>query len=208
MLRFQVAAERIPKGEPTREMLDRALARADQVLDEGRERVKGLRAPMGGVPRLPQAVAQIFEQLAPADASPFHITVEGAVRDLDPIVREEVQLLAREALTNAYYHAHASKIEANITCADDALTVRIRDDGKGIDRELLREGRPGHFGLLGMRERATKISAQLDICSEPGAGTEVVIRVPAAIAYRDRPRRRWSWRWRGASAPVVEDSLP
>jgi signal transduction histidine kinase len=209
MLRFQVAADRIPRGEPTREMLDRALERADQLLDEGRERVKALRAPMGAVPRLPQAVARIVEQLAPADASPFRITVEGAVREVDPIVREEVQLLAREALANAYHHANASQIEAEIAYADDALTVRIRDDGKGIDREFLREGRPGHFGLLGMRERAKKIRARLNIWSKVGAGTEVEIRVPAAIAYRQfaRAARRRPW-WRKTSAPYSEDPVP
>jgi signal transduction histidine kinase len=207
VLRFQVAAERIPKGEPAREMLDRALERADQVIDEGRARVKALRSPAGGVPRLPQAVARIVEQLAPADASPFRITVEGAVRELDPTVRDEVQMLAREALTNAYRHANASKIEAEITYADHGLTVRIRDDGRGIDGAVLRHGRPGHFGVLGMRERAKKIGARFGIWSKPGAGTEVEIRVPAAIAYRQSATRarRKPW-WRKAEAPDTEDA--
>jgi len=207
VLRFQVAAERIPKGEPAREMLDRALERADQVIDEGRARVKALRSTAGGVPSLPQAVARIVEQLAPPDASPFHITVEGAVRELDPIVRDELQLLAREALTNAYHHAKASQIEAEIAYADDGLTVRIRDDGQGIDGAVLREGRPGHFGLIGMRERAEKIRARLGIWSKPGAGTEVEIRVPAAIAYRQSAhrarRKRW---WRKLLASDTEDA--
>jgi signal transduction histidine kinase/ligand-binding sensor domain-containing protein len=208
LLRFQVAAERIPKGEPAREMLDRALERADEVLDEGRARVKDLRAPVGGVLKLPQAVARIVEQLAPPDASPFRITVEGAVRELDPIVREEVLLVAREALTNAFRHAKPTRIEAEITYADDGLTVRIRDDGQGIDPAVLREGRPGHFGLLGMRERAKKIHARLGIWSKPGAGTEVEIRVPATIAYRQSANRarRQSW-WRKASAPDIETGL-
>jgi signal transduction histidine kinase len=207
LLRFQVAAERIPKGEPAREMMERALERADEVLDEGRARVKGLRAPVGGVPRLPQGLARIVEQLAPADASPFRITVEGAVRELDPIVREEVQLVAREALTNAYRHANANNIEAEITYADDGLTLRIRDDGQGIDAVMLREGRPGHFGLVGMRERARKIRARLRIWSKPGAGTEVEIRVPAGIAYREFASlsRRKPW-WRKAVAPDTQDA--
>jgi signal transduction histidine kinase len=171
------------------------------VLDEGRAHVKGLRAPVGSVPRLPQAIARIVEHLAPADASPFRITVEGAVRELDPIVREEVQLVAREALTNAYRHANAGKIEAEIAYADDGLTLRIRDDGQGIDGAVLREGRPGHYGVLGMRERAKKIRARFGIWSKPGAGTEVEIHVPAAIAYHQsaRPARRKRW-WR-QSAP-------
>jgi signal transduction histidine kinase len=206
-LRFQVAADRIPKGEPAREMMERALERADQVLDEGRERVKTLRAPVGAVPRLPEGVARIVEELAPAGASPFRITVEGAVRELDPIVREEVHLLTREALTNAYRHANADKIEAEISYADDGLTVRVRDDGQGIDSGVLRDGRPGHFGLLGMRERAKRIRARLSIWSRPGAGTEVEVHVPAAIAYREfaRRSRRKPW-WRRASAADIEDA--
>ena len=207
LLRFQVAAERIPKGEPAREMLDRALERADEVLDEGRARVKGLRALVGGVPRLPEALAHVVGQLAPAEASPFRITVEGAVRELNPVVREEVLLVAREALINAYRHANASNIEAEITYADDGLIVRVRDDGQGIDDAVLREGRPGRFGLLGMRERAKKMNARLGLWSKPGAGTEVEIRVAPAIAYRQpvRPARRKRW-WRKAAAPDTDDA--
>jgi signal transduction histidine kinase len=207
LLRFQVAAERIPKEEPARQMIDRALGRADEVLDEGRRQVKSLRAPVNSVPRLPQAVARIVEQLAPPDASPFRITAEGTVRELDPIVHEEVQLVAREALTNAYRHAKANRIEAEIAYADDGLTVRIRDDGQGVDGELLRKGRPGHYGLLGMRERAKKIRARLGIWSKPGAGTEVELRVPAAIAYRksERRSRRRPW-WRKAALTDIEDT--
>jgi signal transduction histidine kinase/ligand-binding sensor domain-containing protein len=207
LLRFQVAADRMPKGDPAREMMDRALERADEVLDEGRAQVKGLRVPVGGVPRLPQAVARIVEELAPADASRFHITVEGTVRELDPIVREEVQLVVREALANAYRHANASNIEAEIAYTGEGLTLRVRDDGQGIDDSVLRAGRPGHFGLLGMRERARKISGHLRIWSKPGAGTEVEIRVPATIAYRQTaPRaRRKPW-WRKAAMTGTEDT--
>jgi signal transduction histidine kinase len=120
-----------------------------------------------------------------------------------------VQLLTREALANAYRHANADKIEAEISYGDTALTVRIRDDGRGIDGAVLRDGKPGHFGLLGMRERAKKIRAHFNVWSKPGAGTEVEIRVPAAIAYRQPARhpRHKSW-WRKTSAPNTEDVVP
>jgi signal transduction histidine kinase len=108
-------------------------------------------------------------------------------------------------LTNAHRHANAGKIEAEIAYGDDALTLRIRDDGKGIDGEVLREGRPGHFGLLGMRERAKRLRAHLRIWSRPGAGTEVELRIPAAIAYRQPARRSWRPWWRRTPALDVED---
>jgi signal transduction histidine kinase len=86
-------------------------------------------------------------------------------------------------LRNAFAHAQANQIEADITYDARLLRLRIRDDGKGIDPILLNAGRDGHWGLTGMRERAEQIGAQLDIWSEVGAGTEVDLRIPASVAY-------------------------
>jgi signal transduction histidine kinase len=92
--------------------------------------------------------------------------------------------MARELLRNAFQHALAREIEAEIRYDDDLFRLRIRDDGKGIDPTVLKEGgRAGHFGLTGVRERAQRIGAQLDFWSEAGAGTESQLTVPAAIAY-------------------------
>ena len=63
--------------------------------------------------------------------------------------------------------------------------LRVRDDGRGIDPAILESGgRSDHWGLQGMRERARKIDAHLELWSRPGAGTEVELKVPAATAYR------------------------
>jgi signal transduction histidine kinase len=103
-------------------------------------------------------------------------------------VCEEVFLIAREALGNAFRHSGAQHIEAEVAYGESELQVRIRDDGRGINVEVLDAGgRPGHFGLLGMRERAEKIRAQMKIWSKAGAGTEIDLRVPAEVAYR-RPQ--------------------
>jgi signal transduction histidine kinase len=67
--------------------------------------------------------------------------------------------------------------------------LRIRDDGEGIAPAILEDGRPGHYGLPGMRERAAEIGATLDIWSSIGAGTEVDLSIPGAIAYGKRPGR-------------------
>jgi signal transduction histidine kinase len=100
------------------------------------------------------------------------------------MVQDEVYRIAREVLRNAFRHARARQIEAEIRYDDRSLRLRIRDDGKGIDPGVLEEGeRPGHWGLLGMRERAKRIGAQLDFWSEAGAGTEVELTVPASVAY-------------------------
>jgi signal transduction histidine kinase/ligand-binding sensor domain-containing protein len=197
ILRFQAATDRIPGREPARGLMERALERADELLGESRARVKDLRTPTSSVVELPQALAAEGEQLALAHPVQFRASTEGTPRELHPIVREEALLLGREALANAFRHANASQIEADVYYGETELRMRVRDNGSGIDQALLHEGgRVGHWGLLGMRERANKLSANLDIWSTQDAGTEIDLRVPAAVAYRDSghaQRRTW-WR--------------
>jgi signal transduction histidine kinase len=88
-------------------------------------------------------------------------------------------------MVNAFRHAKGSSIEVEVDYASWELRLRIRDDGQGIDPDILRAGRPGHIGLAAMRERAEKVGGRLEIDSAPGAGTEIELVVPAARAYRD-----------------------
>ena len=113
----------------------------------------------------------------------LRVSVEGTARELHPILRDDIYRIGREALRNAFRHAQARRIEADITYGERLLRLRIRDDGKGIDPKLLDAGRDGHWGLPGMRERAEQIGAQLDIWSEVGSGTEVELRIPGSVAY-------------------------
>jgi signal transduction histidine kinase len=118
----------------------------------------------------------------------FGLTVEGQQRVLSPIVRDEIYHIAREVLRNAFRHSQARRIEAEVLYDEDQLRLRVRDDGKGIAPEVLEKGgRPGHWGLPGLRERAQKMSGKLDVWSEAGAGTEVQLTVSSSIAYRKAP---------------------
>lgn len=198
VLRFRAAVARLPRQLEAYGQLEQALDRADLVLTEGRDRVKHLRTP-GLDADLPRAIESVGEEMAAQQAVHFRSTVDGTARDLDPIVHEEALFIAREALTNAFRHANAQQIEAEICYDKVELRLRIRDDGKGIDTELLKSGgRDGHWGLLGMRERAGNIRATLTIWSKPGAGTEVDLRIPANLAYRSQRRTRFRW-WRRES---------
>jgi signal transduction histidine kinase/ligand-binding sensor domain-containing protein len=183
--KFQAAADRIPPGEPARQLMEQTLDRADELLAESRDKVKDLRPASRVVLDLAKALAaeaERFSQLHPAQC---RVSVQGNSRDLHPMVREEGFLIAREALSNAFRHAGAAAIEIEIAYGERALDLRIRDDGQGINTTVLQAGgRPGHFGLLGMRERATKLGAHLVVWSKPGAGTEIELRVPAGVAYR------------------------
>jgi signal transduction histidine kinase len=117
---------------------------------------------------------------------------------LHTIVRDEVYWIAREAIVNALRSAHAGKVEVELSYRNADLYVRIRDDGRGIDPAVLKAGgRPGHWGIRGMRERARRIGATFDIWTGADVGTEVSLKIPAAVAYREPPAgsRRWWPRW-------------
>jgi signal transduction histidine kinase/ligand-binding sensor domain-containing protein len=200
--RFQAATDRIPPGEPARQLMEQSLDRADKLLEESRDKVKDLRPAARDVADLAQALATEGEQFAKLHSAKFRVSVQGAARELHPIVREEGLLIGREALANAFRHAGAADIEAEVTYGDGALHVRIRDDGRGISAAVLDAGgKPGHFGLLGMRERAKKLGAHLEVWSKPGAGTEIDLRVPAEVAYRrPQPESRGVRSWLGATS--------
>jgi signal transduction histidine kinase len=187
MLHFQAVNDLLPAGQ-AKEALEKALDRADRAIVEGRDAIQDLRSSTTITNELGQAMAALGEEFGCArdgkGGSPtLRVSMEGKPRELHPILRDDIYRIAREALRNAFLHAKASKIEADIIYDARLLRLRIRDDGKGIDPKLLDAGRDGHWGLAGMRERAEQIGARLDIWSEVGAGTEVDLRVPGSVAY-------------------------
>src|SRR5262249_17780112 len=138
MLRFQSARDLLP-AHPTDslEALDGALDRADQAIAEGRDAIQNLRSSTVVSNELAQAIATLAEELKNGTGekgSPtFKMSVEGSPRDLHPIVRDDIHRIAREALRNAFVHAQADRIEAEVTYGARELLLRIRDDGRGID---------------------------------------------------------------------------
>jgi signal transduction histidine kinase len=100
------------------------------------------------------------------------------------VLQDEIYRIGREILRNAFRHSGARRVDAEILYDEKLLRLRIRDDGKGIDPQVLEDGgRAGHWGLIGIRERAKRIAAQLDFWSEAGVGTEVQLTLPASVAY-------------------------
>jgi signal transduction histidine kinase/ligand-binding sensor domain-containing protein len=192
MLRLQVVDELLPEGK-AKEQLEQTLKRADQAISEGRSAVYDLRSSTMTGNGLTQAVTALGDELAAQDTAAFHLVVEGPPRDLHPIIRDELYRITREALRNAFSHARAQNIEVEITYAERLIRLRIRDDGVGIAQEFLGQGRPGHYGLPGMRERARQIGAKLSIWSGAGAGTEIELSIPASNAY-DKSLKRSRWR--------------
>jgi len=194
MLRFQSARNLLP-GNPAKavEALDGALDRADQAIVEGRDAIQNLRSSATGVTELAQALTALAEDFAQGpdgenSSVTFHVSVAGTPRDLQPILRDDVYRIASEALRNAYRHAQADHIEAEVTYGAREVRLHIRDDGKGIDPQHLKTGSARHWGLTNMRERAQQIGSELSLWSEVGVGTEVELRIPGALAYG--PARR------------------
>ncbi len=183
MLRFHAVLKTLPADGPAREMVEKALDRADEVLIEGRQRVQDLRLEGMTGYELPDHLRKCGEELAQDYAIAFSLSVIGTPQELNPIVCTEAYLVVREALANAFMHSHGSKIEAELTYEPTRLCLRVRDDGDGMDKGILVSGRSGHWGILGMRERAQKIGAQLDLITRPTSGTEVQLTIPATLAY-------------------------
>ena len=160
---------------------------------------------------LEQAFSGIQQELEISRSSSFRVFAEGEARPLRPAIRETVYRIGREAIINAFRHAHAGKIEVELQYAPSHLRLLVRDNGVGIDQQVVRAGRDGHWGLSGMRERADGIGARLSVLSSPSAGTEVELSVPARIAFESRrSNNRWGWlsklklRMVGETEPEVE----
>lgn len=188
-LHFQAVLNQLPEG-PARQTMERALDRVDDVLLEGRDRVRKLRAESEAERDLSQLLISCGEELAQNRSVNFSVAVVGNVQQLNPVVFEESLQIGKELLINAAKHSNAPNIEAEITYERQAFRLRVRDDGCGMDETLLNNGRPGHWGLAGIRERAGTLGGRLSVWSRPGAGTEFEIVIPAAIAYQTKTTRR------------------
>ena len=188
MLRLQVVNDLLPPGK-AREQLEKSLERADQAIAEGRSALYDLRSSTTTTNDLAQAVRALGDEMATQNSTAFLLVVEGRTRDLHPIVRDELYRITREALRNAFGHGAANHIETEITYGERIFRLRIRDDGQGISPEMLEAGRPGHYGLTGMRERARQIGARLEIWSGAKVGTEIELSIEGSTAYRAYRRR-------------------
>jgi signal transduction histidine kinase/streptogramin lyase len=193
-MHLHVAAEHVPGGSPLTEPLRRALDTLGSVVREGRNAVQGLRLQHRDDTELDEAFSNMGLDLATRDQPEYRVAVEGHPMPLHPVVRDEVYRIGREAVVNAFRHSAATEIRVEIRYSRDCLCLLIRDDGCGIDPRILNSGRPGHWGLLGMRERAERIEAQFVVKSGAARGTEIRLTVPGRTAFSsgsDNGRTRW-----------------
>jgi signal transduction histidine kinase/ligand-binding sensor domain-containing protein len=195
MFRLQAVRQLLPlRTTDAAAQLDTALESADRAIAEGRDAVRELRDSTLIQGDLGETLALLGKEFADAAATQqpsYHVVVEGKPRPLDPLVRDEVYRIAREAIRNAFKHARATKIEAELVYGSAGFYVRVRDDGVGIDPQILTRGRrDGHWGLPGMRERASTFKGEFNVWSELSAGSEIELKIPAQTAYV-RVKRPW-----------------
>lgn len=167
-----------------------------QASTEGRAAVTELRVSTREKNDLAEALRRAIEDCQRQSPLQPTFAVTGEPREMHPVVRDEVYRIAFEAIRNACAHAGGNRLEIGLIYARD-LTVRVSDDGGGIDPEVVSGGREGHFGLQGMRERAARIGAKLTVVSSASAGTEITLVVPGPVIFRrqagllDRVRARF-----------------
>jgi signal transduction histidine kinase/ligand-binding sensor domain-containing protein len=197
-MRFQAIANRVPADQPLRAAMEGALDRAEEALVEARDRVRDLRGHAGESSTLDVALIELARVYATEHTVPVLVDAVIDLRDMDPLARDELYGIAREAVHNAIAHAEASRIDVVIASEGMELVMRIRDDGRGIDDAVLRGGgRAGHWGLRGIQERARTIGGAANFLSRAGGGTEVTVRAPMNRIFPSRAGwwRRW-WRER------------
>jgi signal transduction histidine kinase len=181
VMHFQSVADRINDDPQARIALEGALGRADKAVAEARGRVLDLRTKASGA--LHEVLEKTGVELTAGQSMHFKALIEGRPRELTAQVYWEMLSIAKEAMFNAFQHSNGTLMEAEIAYLSSALRVRLRDNGMGILEDVLQGGRPNHWGISGMRERADKISAKLHIWSREGEGCEIEILVPASTAY-------------------------
>jgi ligand-binding sensor domain-containing protein/signal transduction histidine kinase len=185
LYRLQAALQMLPKRPDDAErVLQVALEKGGEAIAESREAVRGLRSSVAVGRDLEEALTALREECGTEDgrSTPsYRVIVEGRRRKLAPLVQDEIYRIVREAFRNAIRHANADTIEAEIVYGEDAFSLRLRDNGVGLEPKA--HHREGHWGLQGMRERATQLGGRLHVWGERGAGTEVELTLPAGLAY-------------------------
>jgi len=214
-MQLHVANDQLAVDSPAKPLVTRVLDMMGRVIEEGRNTLQGLRSSNWSCQDLEQAFSRIQEELGIGKRARFRMIVEGVARPLRPVIGDDVYLIGREALANAFRHSGASEIEVELEYGADQLRLLVRDNGCGIADEVLQSSRDGHWGLPGMRERTERIGAKLRVLSRVAAGMEIELSVPSHIAYlprdSDRPAKWLSKRQprkaRGTDSPMESERL-
>ena len=172
----------------TRRSLQRLSDWLERATKEGRAALHALRASATEENELAAALLRALEDCRKDTSMEVQFAATGDARDMHPIVRNEVYRIGYEAIRNACAHSKSTQLEVGLNYSRD-LSLRVRDNGVGIDPAVVEKGKQGHLGLQGMRERAAGIGSKLTVVSSPNSGTEVTLLVPGRVVFRKRSQR-------------------
>jgi signal transduction histidine kinase/ligand-binding sensor domain-containing protein len=170
-----------------------------QAIQEGREALSSLRSSTTEDNDLSAALRRAGDESRSLRPIEFDLSVEGSSKQMHPIARDEVYRIGYEAIRNACNHSGATHLGVKISYLQD-LVLQVQDNGKGFESSAVNSqtGR-GHFGLVGMYERAARIRGKLTISSSPGGGTRVELIVPHSVVFPGRkpggklPKSKLPW---------------
>jgi signal transduction histidine kinase/streptogramin lyase len=184
-MEMQALAGRLRSPEE-RATLEDIVRDAGTCLRETRRSVAGLRSAQGPESGLASAIAQAAKHITEAKAVRLKLKLDRRPTELSPEVQYNLLRIASEAVNNSVKHSGAKTIEVVLESKVDTLQLTVKDDGAGFSREN-GNVRPGHYGLIGMKERAAQIGAQLSLASEPGRGTTVSVLLPTKVSAPRQP---------------------
>jgi signal transduction histidine kinase/ligand-binding sensor domain-containing protein len=164
--------------EAARTHLDRARALVRSSMAEARRYVWDLRSQSLDDRDLPAALAEMTRRLTAESGVHTQFEVGGTLRPLPKQVENNLLRIGQEAVNNAVRHARAENVSVRLVFDATSVRLNIKDDGRGFDPEVQGNGAGGHFGLVGMRERAREMGGEVRVASGPGEGCEVEVNVP------------------------------
>jgi ligand-binding sensor domain-containing protein/signal transduction histidine kinase len=167
-------------GQPSaaQSTLDVVRDRVREAISRGRHALLDLRSSTATTDDLIESLSRAGMELGTGEVPRFRAFVQGNQCQLHSLIWHELDRIGREAITNAFRHAGARSIEVGLFCSGHAIDLVVRDDGCGMTTDLVSKGRPGHFGLHGMRERAERAGGRLTVRSRHNGGTEVTVTIP------------------------------
>jgi signal transduction histidine kinase/ligand-binding sensor domain-containing protein len=179
LMLFERARDTLPPERAEQSLLDRTLALARTTISEGRDELSALRGAAGVTGDLAGALTPVALLLGEQYGVGFEVVISDDTRVLRHGVAHEASFIAREALQNAFRHAGASKVVLELDFGA-RFSLRVRDDGRGMAHHA---GGSGHWGLIGMRERAAALGATLDLDAADGGGSVVALSLDGRKAY-------------------------
>jgi signal transduction histidine kinase/ligand-binding sensor domain-containing protein len=191
VLRFQVIIDTLSPDNPATELLQESLVRSERALQEGRDRVSALRSETESGDDFAADIRRFGDDLSSASTTAFDFSIEGTPTPLQTVVHEEVRMIAREAIANAFRHAGAAAIKCQLKFARRHFVFICSDDGCGIPEGMFGTKKlRNHWGIAGMQERTRKIGAALHIQPGDPCGTRIELKLRAAIAYAAKTQSR------------------